>query len=341
MNKRIVLGLAFLTIVVLSSCKQTGDTGNVDVNTNAVSVKSALVQTVEYRDTIRASGVLVYNKESNLSFKTGGIIDRIEVHEGQYVRKGDLLASVKQDEIKASVLQAQSALDKAQRDYDRVLGLYNDSVATLEQLQNAKTQLTTSKASLNAISFNQTYSSIKAPSSGVIQKVLTDENEMVGAGSPVLIFGSEAGGKVFSTSVPDVDVVRLNTGDTVILHFDARNHVTFHGVVQEIAGMANANTGTYEVKVAVDDAQNMLLPGFIGAASFITANLKTGYQIPVESLVQADKEKGEVYIINNDKVKRQSVIIKGICGNHLIVSSGLNPTDKVIYEGLDNVRLEN
>ncbi len=340
--EKIVFGLIFMGLIVLSSCKREAKEEKRSDNTKLSSVKSISVQEVQYRDTIHSSGVLIYDKESKLSFKTGGIIDHIAVHEGQYVKKGDLLASVKQDEIEASMLQSQSAFEKAQRDYERVSGLYKDSVATLEQLQNAKTQLTSSEANLKAITFNRKHSCIVAPSSGIIQKVLMDENELAGAGSPVLIFGSKNGGKVFTTYVPDVEVVKLKTGEKANLKFDARPNTFFNGFVQEISGMANEKTGTYEVKVSVSDNENLLLPGFIGSASFVSSNVDLCSRIPIEALVNAEKNVGIVYVVDSkEKVKKQSIVIRSISGNHLIVSSGLKPQDNVIYEGQDNVSFSN
>ena len=61
------------------------------------------------------------------------------VKEGDRVKKGQLLDTLKSTEIAAQVQQVNLALEKAQRDYQRASKLYKDSVATLEQLQNAKT----------------------------------------------------------------------------------------------------------------------------------------------------------------------------------------------------------
>ena len=90
---------------------------------------------------INLSGVLSTEGSARLSFKTGGVIDKIFVKEGDQVRKGQLLATLKSTEISAQVQQVQLSLDKATRDYERISNLYKDSVATKEQWQNAKTGL--------------------------------------------------------------------------------------------------------------------------------------------------------------------------------------------------------
>jgi len=92
--------------------------------------------------------------EQKLSFKTGGIIRKIFVSEGQSVYRGNILASLDLSEIQSQVNQAREALEKAERDYDRLVNLYNDSVATLEQLQNTKTMLQISRSNYDIAAFN-------------------------------------------------------------------------------------------------------------------------------------------------------------------------------------------
>jgi multidrug resistance efflux pump len=71
-------------------------------------------------------------------------------------------------EIKAWETQAQFALDKALRDQQRVQNLYADSVATLEQLQNASTSVDMAGKALEIAQFNVTYSEVRSPIDGKI-----------------------------------------------------------------------------------------------------------------------------------------------------------------------------
>ena len=70
-------------------------------------VKTATVKTLNYQETVKASGQLALAEESRLGFKTGGIISKIYVREGQQVRKGQLLAEIEIDEISARAQQAE------------------------------------------------------------------------------------------------------------------------------------------------------------------------------------------------------------------------------------------
>jgi multidrug efflux pump subunit AcrA (membrane-fusion protein) len=137
--------------------RKTIDNGPETIPVRVMSVQSARVQPV-----VEATGLLTTENEARYGFKIGGVIDRIWVDEGQAFRKGQRLAALKITEIGAQREQAEIGLDKARRDYGRVANLYRDSVATLEQLQNAKTALDLAQRSVSVVAFNQQYAYIYA-----------------------------------------------------------------------------------------------------------------------------------------------------------------------------------
>ena len=260
---------------------------------------------------------------------------------------GDVLSYYVDSQFKESILayaeekrtsQALIAVEKAERDYDRTKALYADSVATLEQLQNAESQLQNAQQNLRAAQFNQNESRIVAPANGTIQKILVKENEITGAGNPIIIFGAANTGKVLITNLSDVEVVKIKSSDKATLQFDAWHEQTFSGQVLEIAGMATPSTGTYEVKIQVDDRQNKLLPGFIGSATITSSNVKPLLEIPIESLVHGSEKTGKVYKVVNGQAIKQEVQIAKILNHKLLISSGLSNEDQVITEGLGRIK---
>ena len=67
-----------------------------------------------------------------------------------------MLATLNLTEVNAAAEQASLAYQKAERDYERASNLYQDSVATLEQMQNAKTALDVARQQYNSAGFNRT-----------------------------------------------------------------------------------------------------------------------------------------------------------------------------------------
>ena len=137
------IAAAFWTSILLAACNQAEPTSTQAEDRIPVRTLSLMTDTMS--QTFSVSGQFTTDDETLLSFKTGGVIQRILVNEGDAVKKGQLMATLHLTEINAATTQARLALEKAQRDFDRASNLYRDSVATLEQWQNARTALDIAK----------------------------------------------------------------------------------------------------------------------------------------------------------------------------------------------------
>ena len=224
--------LVFAT-VCLSACSGAP---NENAERNAgTPVRAALATLGPASPLIEANGLVGAAEEMRLSFKTGGIIRRIPVQEGSRVRRGDLLAELELTEVNAQVEQARQAAEKAERDLDRGERLHADQVISLEALQNLRTQAAVARAARDAARFNLGYSSIRAPSDGVVLRTLFEERELVPPGQPVVILGSSARGHVVRLSLADRDIVQLRLGDPARVTLDAYPGRELKGVVSEVS----------------------------------------------------------------------------------------------------------
>jgi RND family efflux transporter MFP subunit len=299
----------------------------------AVSVRTVPVERAELAESIRAVGMAASKEESRLSFKIGGIIEKIYVKEGQAVRKGQLLATLKLSEINAQVNQAQNAFEKAERDLSRAKNLYRDSVATLEQLQDATTGFEVAKSALTIAKFNQQYASIYAPSSGKVLKRFAEENELTSPGVPILLLADAGQGWVVKVGLADRDAVRVRLGDNAEVTMDAFPDMAFSATVSEIAGAASPMTGVYDVELRLDPKGARLLSGLTAKVLIEPSQKQTVALVPIESFIEGDKNSGNVYTVSNDKAQKVSVKVAFITGNQLAVSKGLENVNRVITDG--------
>jgi len=283
---------------------------------------------------VTAAGTLGPKEEVPLSFKVGGVIAKLRVDEGQSVRAGDTLALLDLSEIDAAVVRARSAADKAERDLTRAQRLYGDSVATLEQAQNAATGLDVARAELETATFNRRYAIIVAPASGVILKRSAEPGELVQAGIPILKLGSHARGVVVRAGLADRDVVRVRLGDRAMVRFDAFPDGTFEGTVTELAGASDPMTGTYDVEVAVPSASR-LASGLVGRVEIRPAATHPVALIPIESLLEADGSHATVFAVSADgrRAERRAVTIAFLTGDRVAVTSGLEGVTTVVTDG--------
>jgi membrane fusion protein, multidrug efflux system len=300
----------------------------------AVEVRLAPVTVERIARPVSATGILGPKEEVPLSFKVGGVIGRILVDEGQAVRAGDTLAALDLSEIDAGVTRARSAADKAERDLVRAQRLYNDSVATLEQAQNAQTGRDVATAELETATFNRRYAVIVAPAAGVILRRNAEPGQLVQSGTAILVFGSRSRGVVLRAALADRDVVRLQRGDRAVVRFDALPDEVLQGTVTEIAAAADPLTGTYRVEVTLPQASG-LASGLVGAVEIDLRGDRALSLVPIDAVLEADGSRATVFTLSVDgtRAERRAVRIAFLAGDRAAVISGLEGVRSVVTDG--------
>ncbi len=309
-----------------------------DKTIEKVKVRTTKVVEKEMMIPIHCSGKLSAKEELKLSFKTGGIISEIFVDEGQSVKNGQVLAKLNLSEIQAQVNQARLGLVKAERDYRRANNLYQDSVVTLEQLQNATTALDIAKSNIEIAEFNLQYSTINAPSNGKILKRLAEENEMVGLGNPVFFFASTENDWVIRVNITDKDIFSLKLNDKADVYFDAYPNKLFSSIVTEIGSFADPYTGTYEVELTLKPTNTKFASGLIASVDIYSSKKEKFKIISVNALIEGNETEGYIYqVINKDKIKKLKIKIYKISDENLIITSGIEAGAEIIIEGVSYV----
>jgi multidrug efflux system membrane fusion protein len=325
------LFLTFILFLSMNACRQPISEITVP---EVVRIKTAALSKEKMSFPIRASGLIVPAREVKLSFKTGGIIAAINADEGARVKKGTLLAILDLSEIEAQVKQASNGLDKANRDYTRAKNLYADSVATLEQYQNAETAMNVAKAMLDAATFNRDHSRIFAPDDGVILRRLMEANEVVAPGYPVFLFGTTGMQWKIKVGLADRNYVKISPGDSAVVTIDAYPGEQFSAIVTQLGEAANPMTGTYEVELNLLSTKNRLASGFVANLEIIPSHTQTYYRLPVEAILGAEGQTGHVFAITDSAtVKKVKVHIAGIFDNWAAVSGELNDIEEVATGG--------
>lgn len=329
--KAIVAMRAIGVIVLAAGCSGVSADDQPRV-AEAIPVRVAPVISAEYAEPVEATGTLTTRDELELSFKVGGIVARIVAQEGTFVRKGELLATLDLREINAHLEKARTGLNKAERDHARVRNLHQDSVATLEQLQDATSALEIARSDYSAVAFNQRYATIVAPSDGVVLRKFAESGEHIAQGAPVVLFGSLSSGSVVKVGVADRDVARVRRGDGAEVRFSAYPDRVFAGVVNEIPASANPLAGTYmiEVKLAQTPA---IVTGLVGAVKIMPSLRGTVRMVPIEAVIEADGNRGHVFVLHGDVARMVSVTIASIGDGQVAINGGLDAVTHVVTAG--------
>lgn len=288
--------------------------------------------------TINASGQFTTDDEVYLSFKTNGIINSILVKEGDPVRKGQLLATLNLTEIDAQVQKDQLAYEKAQRDYQRIVRLHADSVATQEQLENSKTTMDQARQQLSSTQFNRSFSAIHATQDGYVLHKLVSSGQMVNAGTPVLqTNGASSAHWLLRVGVSDREWAQVKNGDKASIEISGVAGDSLTGMVTRKSEGIDAQSGTFLIDVQLTGNK----PAAIAAGMFGRCHIHAGavsgstaWSIPYASLLDGNGSNGFVFVTNDNKTAQKiPVTIAGMEKENVLISTGMEQARALIISG--------
>ena len=309
-------------------------------------------------------GRTVAFETSEVRPQVNGLIRQRYFTEGAYVRQGQPLFQIDPSLYRAAVNQAQAnvasaraTLDAAQVRANRYRPLaqmeaiskqeYTDAAAQARQARAAVAQ---NSAALETARINLRFTSIPAPISGRIGRSLSTVGALVTANQaePLAVI-QRLDPMYVDIQQSSADLTRLRRalaaggvapGSTQVrLKLEDGTDYGYTGTVQFSEVMVNESTGTVTLRARFPNPQNVLLPGMFVQALFTQAVDEGVFTIP-QAAVQRDIG-GDAFVFlvgQGNKAERRKVVAERTYGADWVVTSGLQPGDKVITQGTGNLR---
>ena len=312
-----IILIAIIASVILNSQPQSADGPVTD-----------MVMEGTFTTTVEAKGQLKPISASVVSPSVDGTVAQINVQAGQNVNEGDVLMTIKNDELDNAVAEAKRAVAAAQEDLKNAQaalvaaqaaptldadGATNPADATPDAsaVSSAQRNLASAQATLEQANAKAAERTVKAPSSGSIVEL----NAKVGAtvtGGMVMGEGDTSGGKQcmqiadlskmkVTVQVGEKDIAKIAVGQSANVTYPAFPDIVSQGTVTAIASVANsdaANGGgsvTFNVDILIEAPDSRLKPGMTAEVSVVTEQLDDVVMVPTMALMTED---GEHYYVN-------------------------------------------
>lgn len=333
------LGVALL--VAVGACSSGTRDSGLPADETTIPVRVQPLATTDTAGTVMATGTFTTDDETALAFRSGGIIQQLRVKEGESFRKGQLLATVEATEINTALEQAQLGREKAERDYHRAKRLYADSVATLEQMENAKTAFDAAKQDVERASYQVGHTAITAPFDGYVLQRPANAGQVVGPGTPVLVVASSAkGGWLLKVGVSDRQWSAIRVGNAATVTTDAIPGKDLWAEVVRKSEGVDPQSGVFNVYLKLSDAPSSpLASGLFGRAAIHLEQASDVWLIPYEALMDGDGGKAYVFITTDGQTARRvAVEVSAIQRTHAVVTAGLEGGGSLIVSGSPYLR---
>jgi membrane fusion protein, multidrug efflux system len=312
---------------------------------------------------LELTGNTVATDEVNLEARVAGFLSQINYTDGAFVKNGTNLFVIEPapyqaqlQQARAQLAAAQADLVQAQAEYERQSQLASQNFASQSKLDQAlakrdsdAAQVQNDEASLAIAAINLSYTRVNAPFDGVVTKHLESIGALVGQAGPTKLATIVSIAPIYVTfNVAEQDVLRIRAElrakgltlaelGAIPIDIGLANETGYphQGVLNYVAPEIDPSTGTLLARAEFANKNHALLPGFFVRVRIPEGKLANALFIP-DTAWATDQQGTYVLVLGPDnKVEQRRVVLGQQQGQLRIITSGLEPTDKVIVSGIE------
>jgi RND family efflux transporter MFP subunit len=283
------------------------------------------------------NGIFTPIKEINFLSENAGRVSKIFVEEGDYVKKGQVLARVDAEILNTDRETAEATLQNALRDESRYSSSFKTGGVTQQQLDQAKLSVKNARLRLQASQRRVSDANIKSPINGIVNKKFIEVGAFVTAQGTELFELVDVSSLKLKVNVNESQVARLKLGDEVQIKSNVFPTEDFKGKVTFIAPKAD-NSLNFPIEIQVENNKpNTIKAGMYGTAIFKFPKQVPAITVPRGSFV-GSVSSNEIFVLEKGKTARIRKVVAGrILGDQVEILEGLKEGETVITSGQINL----
>jgi RND family efflux transporter MFP subunit len=302
------------------------------------------------------TGVSKAGVETNLSFKVGGTINRLNAKDGDQLRAGQLIAvldatdfNLQLDQTKAAQTQARVQMQNAKSSYDRMSQLYETGSVSVNDYEQAKAAYESANAGLSSArkqvqlaEQRVDYTRLRAPIAGRVASLNAEINENVMAGFTILTLTSGSDMEV-TVGMPESFISMVKEGGDVDVRFSSMADRSFSGIITEVSYIVGSSSTTYPVTITLENPSEDIRPGM---TANVTINLSSDSEketilVPTVA-VGEENDENFVYVIkiiqgDTATVHKRIVSVGELTGGGFEITEGLEDGEMVVTAGVSKL----
>lgn len=301
-----------------------------------VEVKEVAPETFEHFFEVNGSVEAV--EQANVSPEQGGQIKQILVKEGDKVAAGTVLAKLNTSVIQSNLQEIDNGIELAQTVYDRQARLWEQKIGSEIQYLEAKNRLENLQKKKETVLAQMAMSTIKAPFSGIVDRIFQKEGELAAPGQPILTLVNLNEMKVKAdVSENYVQAVKPNAPVEVVFpSFGIKSDAK----IRSVSNIINPLNRTFSVEVRIPNGNGSLKPNGIATLKIKDFKAEGALVVPAISIGR-DAKGAFLFVVSNEdgatKANKKYVTTDRSSDGQTMVVDGLKAGDLVVVEGYNEV----
>ena len=342
----------FIAAFILFALYSTTQATDVDKKLRAlpVPVRVAIIEKKLVSARISLTGTAEAIAKSDVASEVSGIVEYYPIREGDFVKKGELLARLTSTSLRLSLKGAVAAreeirakLENAEKELTRVSRLKDtDSIAERKYdeilyVHRALLQgVLKSDAEIELLEYEIKQKVVVAPFSGFISKEHTQVGEWINVGGAVVTMIDLDMIRI-TVDVPERYAVMLETQGKVDVMVKSVSNRPFSGRIYAVLPQGNPNSRTFPVRINLANHDLKIKSGMEAMVTFNLADTKSALLIPKDAVVTAGNNR-LVFCAADSKATPVDINILGYYNENVAVEGNLSAGDQVVIRG--NERLQ-
>ena len=290
----------------------------------AVVFTAAVAQAAARVDVV---GTVASEKTVTLSARLGAYVQEVYASAGDRVKAGQVLLSLDDRDIQQQVTAAEAQLKQANREYERVRGLYDKGAMAEQAVTAAEAAFVAAKAHLDSTKVLLTYTQITAPLDGVVTERRVEPGDLASQGQRLLtVFDPTRMRLEVPVPVRLVPAVRLGKHVDVMLDGYPQS---LQGEVTEIVSEVDPQTRTRKVKIRLTQTEE-ILPGTFGRL-WVEDAARAAIMVPTAAVTKIGQLE-MVHVESGGRMHQRLVRTGPRSGDQVEILSGVNAGDRLVLD---------
>lgn len=332
--------LAVTLAVMLSACSQTDakTEGQTEAQAAApsVNVRVEEVKPAPFADAIQVTGIVKAYEDVMLSPEEGGVVKEWRVAKGARVTKGEVIAVLNDEVLRAGYDAANAQYLLSALNYEKQARVFEEQAISELQLKSGEYNRDAAKAQADLLKARLERAHLKSPINGVLNDRFFDAGEFAPPAVPIAHLVNNSMLKIVA-EVPELHASNLATGTPAKLTVDAFPGDTLYGKVTYVASAINPNNRTLPVEILLSNPRNQLKPEMIARVKLLRSSRRDALLISENIIQQVDRNKYVIYVEHQGKAEERVVKLGARQGNLVEVLDGLKAGERVITSGFQKL----
>lgn len=303
-------------------------------------IKKTLITAVDIKPTyfehkVEMRGSVESRRNVTIGAEIPGKIQRIQVKEGQQVKKGQTLLTLDASVIRNNIAELKTSMELAKTVYDRQANLWKKKIGTEIQFLQSKNNYESLERKLATANSQLDQSIIKAPFNGSIDEVIAKEGEIAQPGMPMVRIVNP-NDVYIKSDISERFIGVFKAGDDVEIYFPSQDK-RLMAKIKSVGQVINSQNRTFEAEVEVPDGLSSVTPNQVVVLKLRDYTNESALKVPT-MVIQKDSKGSFVYRIEkkgDNMMATKAHIEAGVSyENNTEILKGLQDGQKVAYQGV-------